>query len=328
MQLVINNFGVSLGRDNEGFVLTTQDARQRIPSLGIKSIMVCKGALISTDAIMLAIENEIEILICDKQGTPVGRVWSPKYGSISTIRKGQLSFTYGADSLQFIKEILVHKIENQQALIVAFDNPDDTQTHAIAVKTIARLDEYKHKIQLVSAPFLKDVVIQLRGWEGVAAKLYFETMNLFIPACYRFAQRSQHPALDVANAMLNYGYGILYSKIEGALIKAGIDPYIGVMHRDEYNRPVLVYDIIEKYRIWVDFVVFSLLKQEIITEEFYSVKDDGTCWLEALGRRIVIQSMNDYLEEVIDGDDLRRCRETQISLFVQKLAQTFKTLSI
>ena len=66
MQLVINNFGVSLGRDNEGFVLTTQDARQRIPSLGIKSIMVCKGALISTDAIMLAIENEIEILIIQK----------------------------------------------------------------------------------------------------------------------------------------------------------------------------------------------------------------------------------------------------------------------
>ena len=36
-------------------------------------------------------ENEIEILFMDKSGKPVGRVWIPKYGSISTIRKGQLN---------------------------------------------------------------------------------------------------------------------------------------------------------------------------------------------------------------------------------------------
>lgn len=130
--------------------------------------------------------------------------------------------------------------------------------------------------------------------------------------------------MDPINALLNYGYGLLYGKIEGALIKAGIDPYVGIMHRDNYNRPVLVYDIIEIYRIWIDYVVYSLSIQRVITDEYYSVKEDGSYWLEALGRRVLIQSVNDYLEEVISYQGISRSRATQISLFAQELAQKFK----
>ena len=149
-------------------------------------------------------------------------------------------------------------------------------------------------------------------------------MNLFLPEKFRFDDRSQHPAMDVANALLNYGYGVMYSKIEGALIKCGIDPYIGVLHRDNYNRPVLAYDVIEIYRVWVDYVVFSLLCQNIITDEYYSVKDDGSYWLEPLGRRVLIQSLNDYLEEIVGMGSVKRSRMTQIFLFCQDLAQKLK----
>ena len=96
------------------------------------------------------------------------------------------------------------------------------------------------------------------------------------------------------------------------------------MHRDDYNRPVLVYDIIEIYRVWIDYVVFSLLAQHVITDEHYSVRDDGSFWLEALGKRILIQSVNDFLDEVIDYKGVKRSRLTQISLYTQDFAQTLK----
>ena len=118
---------------------------------------------------------------------------------------------------------------------------------------------------------------------------------------------------------------MLYGKIEGALIKAGIDPYVGVLHRDDYNRPVLVYDIIEQYRIWVDYVVTNLIVQNIVTDEFYSVREDGSYWLENLGRRILIQSLNDYLDEVVKSGGSERSRITQIQLYAHALAQKFKT---
>lgn len=323
MELVLNTFGTSLSRDNEAFVITHKDGRQRIPVVGIKSIQISRGAQITSDAVMLAIENEIEVLFMDKSGTPVGRVWSPKYGSISTIRKGQLNFTFTKDALAWIKEIISQKIENQQALLLMM-RTEDSAIDNLRTKSISRLEDYRTKIAKLDGEIVSDVAAQLRGWEGVSSKIYFETLNYFIPEKYRFAARSQHPAMDVVNALLNYGYGLLYGKIEGALIKAGIDPYVGIMHRDDYNRPVLVYDVIEIYRIWVDYVVYSLVAQRVITDDYYSVREDGSYWLEGLGRRVLIQSMNDYLEEVITQRGISRSRTTQIQLYAQSLAQMFK----
>lgn len=116
MELILNTFGTSLNRDNEGFVITHKDGRQRIPVDGIKSIQISKGAQITSDAVILAVEHEIEVLFMDKSGMPIGRIWSPKYGSISTIRKGQLNFTFSKEALVWIKEVIRKKIENQQAL--------------------------------------------------------------------------------------------------------------------------------------------------------------------------------------------------------------------
>jgi len=259
----------------------------------------------------------------NRSGEPIGRVWSNKYGSISTIRKGQLNFTFSKDAIEWIKDLMIRKMDNQQALILAMRVNDD-RTQRLVDKAIRRISDYQTKVKSLKGEVISDIAPKLRGWEGVSSKIYFETLNLFIPENMQFAKRSQHPALDVVNALLNYGYGILYGKVEGALIKAGIDPYVGVFHRDDYNRPVLVYDVIELYRVWVDYVVYSLVAQNSITDEFYSVKSDGSYWLEGLGRRVLIQSLNDYLDEIILMNGVSRSRENHILLQAQNLAQIFK----
>lgn len=322
MELVLNTYGVSLNRDNEGFVITTSEGRQRIPAVGITSIQISRGASITSDAVMLAVEKEIELLFMDNSGKPIGRIWSPKYGSISDIRKGQVNFVYSHDAVDWIKEVIRKKIENQQAMILMFS--ETSASDPAIVKSIERLEDYRTKIASLNGDIVQDIAHSLRGWEGVSSRIYFSTINCFLPEQYRFEERSQHPAMDIANAFLNYGYGLMYGKVEGALIKAGIDPYVGVLHRDDYNRPILVYDVIELYRIWVEYVVCTLLAQNVVTDEFYSVKDDGSYWLEPLGRRILIQSLNDYLDEVISVGGIQRSRLTSISLYAQKLAQQFK----
>jgi len=323
MELIINTYGTSLNRDNEGFVVTTKDGRQRIPAVGINSIQISKGAQITSDAVMLAVEKEIEVMFMDNQGNPIGRIWSPKYGSVSTIRKGQIEFTFSKAALEWIKSVIVKKISNQQVILQMMDCKTDEELQK-RKKAVNRLEDYRAKIIALEGEIVNDVAPTLRGWEGVASKIYFETIQMFLPEEFRFKERSQCPAFDIANALLNYGYGILYGRIEGALIKAGIDPYVGVLHRDDYNRPVLVYDVIEIFRVWVDYVVWNLLCQKVISEEFYSVKDDKSVWLEQLGRRILIQSLNDYMEELITIDGMRRSRITQIQLYCQDLAQQFK----
>lgn len=325
MELILNTFGISLGRENDGFVVTSPEGKQRISANTIKSIQICRGVNVTSDAIFLAIENEIDLVFVERSGNPTGRVWSHKFGSISTIRKGQLNFSRSSSAVEWIKKIVIKKIQNQQALLLMFES-DDCEVIDKRDKAITRLEDYIHKIKGLDGLLVQDIASTLRGWEGVSAKIYFDAINHFLPPQYQFIQRSQHPAMDVANSMLNYGYGILYGKVESALIKAGVDPYIGVLHRDEYNRPVLVYDVIEIYRVWIDYVVFNILTQEIINDDFYSIKTDGSYWLENLGKRVLIQSVNDYLDEVVsyDASVLNRSRNVQIQLYANNLAQTFK----
>jgi CRISPR-associated protein Cas1 len=319
MELVLNTLGTRLLKESGQLMVVHPEGKQLIPIDKLKTILISKGASISSDAALLAIENEIEILFLDDTGKPQGRVWSIRYGSISTIRRKQLDFTFTKRSINWIKEIITQKLDNQIALLYSL-TPIEWEHQTKLNKTIEAISDYKNKISNVDGVTISEVSPSLRGWEGAASRRYFEIVNLLLPSDYKFESRSQHPALDVFNCMLNYGYGILYGKIEGELIKAGLDPYVGVMHREDYNRPVLVFDVIEKFRVWVDYVVIKLLMQKTINEDCYSKKEDGSYWLENLGRRILIQSINDYFDEVITLQGINRSRQNHISLFAQKLA--------
>ena len=326
MELVLDTYGVSLSRDNEGFVVISDGVKQRIPPASIDSIQISRGAQITSDAVLLAIEHEIPVIFTDRGGTPKGLVWSPQYGSVSTIRKGQLSFTESKDAAEWIKDVIVRKIRNQKALLRSFcdDGGSDGSIH----KSLSDLDGFTKRVKALRGEHVSDISEKLRGLEGQSARIYFSAMNTCLPEDLRFKRRSQHPAKDAANACLNYCYGMLYSQVEGALIKAGIDPYIGILHRDGYTKPAMAYDVIELYRAWADYVIYSLLSQGIDADELCSIEKTSrgasSCCLEQLGRRVITQSFNDYLDEVVTEDGLKRSRRTAISLYVQSLAQRFK----
>jgi CRISPR-associated protein Cas1 len=325
MDLSLNTFGTVLAKENGQFVVIHKDGKQSINPADLKTISISKGAQITSDAAILAIENQVDVMFVDGKGTPLGRIWSVKYGSISTIRRKQLDFTFSSQAIGWINGIIAQKIENQIALLYSVC-PDDWAGTTKMEMILSKLNDYKSKVLKLKGEIVNDIAPTLRGWEGAASKVYFETIASFVPDYYKFKQRSQHPATDVFNAMLNYGYGILYGKVEGALIKAGIDPYVGVLHRDDYNRPVLAFDIIELYRVWVDYVVINLSQQSAVNEDCISRREDGSIWLETLGRRIMIQSVADYLSEVINMKGLERSRQTHIELYSQNLAQMFLKL--
>ena len=319
MNLVLNTFGTSLQIDNGLFLVLNNEGKQIIDPSKVRSISISKGAKISSDAALKAIENEIDVMFTDRTGKPVGRLWSVKYGSISTIRRKQLDFIVSKNAVRWVKEIVTQKIDNQMALLISMNTTEESIQNKIN-GALTKMNDYKKKIHLLEGTLVRDIASSLRGWEGASSKAYFNILSLILPDQYKFEGRSQHPAKDIFNCLLNYGYGMLYGKVEGSLIKAGIDPYTGIYHRDEYNRPVLAYDVIEIFRIWIDYVVFNLCMQEAIDEDCYSVKE-GIFWLENLGRRIIIQSVNDYLDEIISMNGKERSRTVHIDLYAQGLAQ-------
>lgn len=301
MHLIINTFGATLQKENGLFVITTPEGKQTFPPDIVRSISISKAARITSDAIILAIKHEVEVLFVNDLGNPEGRVWSVQYGSISNIRKAQINFLFSPKSLDWVKNLLAEKLDNQIALLLAIQpEPSQAPHHQLFKAAINSIEDYKGKILGLEGQFLSDHAPTLRGWEGVSSKRYFQAIGSLMPGIYKFESRERQPAKDPFNAMLNYAYGILYGKVEGALIKAGIDPYVGIFHRDDYNRPALVFDVIEKYRSWMDYVVIQLAIAEAIpAEAFEQETENSALLLGPLAKRILIQSVNDFLGEIV-----------------------------
>lgn len=326
MHLILNSYGVLLQKENDLFVITTPDGKQSFPPDQVKSISIGKAARVTSDAILLAIKHEVDILFVNDLGQPEGRVWSIQYGSISNIRRAQIDFMYSRSVVPWVKDLLIQKINHQIALLLTLqpEDPQELPNYNLVRFAMNSLEEYKRRIGQAEAEVLSDIAPSLRGWEGAASRKYFSTISALLPSNFQFESRSRQPATDPFNSMLNYAYGILYGKVEGALIKAGLDPYAGIFHRDDYNRPALVYDIMEPFRMWMDFVVVMLCKQEALTPDCFE-KDEhtGAILLESYGKRILIQAVNDYLAEIIELNGLERSRLTHLELQQQTLAQFF-----
>ncbi len=300
------------------FEVVHKDGKQAIPFDKVTSFLISKGVSLTSDAIFVSLELGIEILFTDRKGFPLGRIWGNRFGSISSIRKAQLNVSTTAEGTDLILGIVKEKMNAQQAMLWCLSKPDGS-TDILLHKANARIGKYLEKLQEHEGKTPEAAGPGIRGLEGNASRIYFETISLHLPEQYRFEKRSQHPAEDMFNCLLNYAYGILYGKIESGLIHAGIDPSIGIHHRDEYNKPVFVYDVIEKYRAWADNVVISLCMQEVIFIEFFEIENKAY-FLTNEGKRILIQAMNDYLEEVITLEGLSRSRQTHLMLWMQQLA--------
>lgn len=326
MNLVINSYGAVLEKENNLFVITTPEGRQTFPPDVVKTISISKAARITSDAIILAIKNQVDVLFVNDLGKPEGRVWSVQYGSISNIRKAQINFLYSPKVVDWVKSIITTKINSQIALLLAFqpDVEEDLRLHNIFKYAINSIEDYKNKIEAATGEHVSDIAPSLRGWEGASGKKYFQTLSEMMPEDYKYSTRTRQPATDPFNALLNYAYGMLYGKVEGALIKAGVDPYVGIFHRDDYNRPALVFDIIEQYRAWMDYVVLQLVLAEAIPiESFEKNEETQAILLLPLAKRILIQSVNDYLGEIINLSGKTLSRQSHIDAQCVQLAQMF-----
>ena len=299
MQLVINTYGTYLHIKDELFeVRVKKDGivqKHHFASQKVKSIMLSKGAAISTDAIILAMKNNIDIIVFEYDGMPIGRFWHSRPGSTSKIRKKQLEASLNNTGLKWVKTWLEGKLENQIEFLKRLKKNRATKSEEIQ-QTIDSIIELRNKISSSTATDIKQVEARLRGLEGTAGRLYFQILSKLLTDKYKFKGRSFRPATDQFNAFLNYAYGILYSRIEKSLVIAGLDPFVGFMHRDDYNTKSLVFDFIEPYRIIGDEVVFKLFSAKKVNDKHCDKITNGIS-LNAEGKNLLVQHFFKFFDE-------------------------------
>lgn len=330
MDIVLNSYGGSLSRSNSNFLVCNDETSQIVPVYGVTAIYAWRSTRISTDAIMLALDNDIDIVFMDRRGDVKGRVWNCKFGSIAAIRKGQLYFESSTEGVEWIKSILTRKIQGQLKILRMHEAELADSLEASIKKRLAwttyKMEQSIAQINLLKSDKVSPITSTLRGLEGIASKVYFQAFALLTPKELKFKKRQQRPATDVVNAMLNYGYAILYNRVDSALVKVGIDPAVGLLHVDNYNHPVFTYDVIEPFRCWIDKVVFQMVLGGEVKASMCEPSEDGYgVWLTDELRMALSVRITDSLA-VQNEDKHGWSREHAIQMDAQTLAQTFKKL--
>lgn len=300
MNIFINTYGAYLHVKDEMFEIRVKPdpkAPYRVNHIAahkIKSFLIGLGTSMSTNAIDLAMKHHIDIVIVNRQGMPLGRFWHAKLGSTTAIRKKQLEASLNEIGLHYVKKWVARKLEHQADFIQDLRKNRPKMYEDLGAYQLKILGFWE-KIKAAEGKNPAEVADKIRGWEGSAGRQYFAALSLAIPSTFKFQGRSMRPAKDAFNACLNYAYGILYSRVEKSLMIAGLDPYLGFLHRDDYNLKSLVFDFIEPYRIYADKCVFWLFSRKKIKKSFFESFQAGIT-LNKDGKQLLVESFQGYLE--------------------------------
>ncbi|MBM4146276.1 MAG: CRISPR-associated endonuclease Cas1 [Nitrospira sp.] len=294
MQLVINTYGSYLRKNGDCFLVKNEDKVFEISVRKVDTIMITTSAYLSTDALKMAIENNIDVIFLDEFGDPYGRVWHSKLGSTVLIRRKQLEISSLNKGLELAKEWIIRKTENQIDFLERLRRPREDKAEKLE-ESVKGLMEIKQRIASLTGT-IEERRGTIMALEGAAGKIYFDALSYIMPDRFQFDGRSRNPAKDEFNALLNYGYGVLYSLVEKACIIAGLDPYIGFLHTDNYNKKSLVFDLIEMYRVFAEEpVVYLFSGRKVKVEYFDEVKGGFT--LNKDGKAVLIEALNRNLDD-------------------------------
>ncbi len=316
MHLIIDNYAVKIEVEDEQFKICNEDNIRLVSALRLSSINLLKPCVITTSALVLAAKNQVPVLIYNHIGDVEAWLWSPQYGTIASLRRNQIYFTESTDGLQWINELLSEKTQAQISNLKWLANR--VETHANAINNTIQ------KIQQIQKNYTELDIEKLRAKEGYIAREYWSQLAECLTKYTNFTNRENRNAEQTFNRYINYAYGILYSIVESSLLMTGVDPYMGILHIDRYDKPVMAFDHIEPFRPWIDKLVIELFMQEKITDNDIETDEQNKEILLLSKRKLLIDTFFTFMNEKAQLNSKRYKQIDHIHYLSQQLANRIK----
>lgn len=280
--LMIEKPGCFLGLSTRGYVIKSKGTiTHRVPTSQIEHIIIgAKGTSLSSAIIEHCAKRGIPIDFVDNFEGPYASLISQN-GSLTQNALAQLSLIQEGKHLHLAKEFVEGKAKNQLNYLKYLD-----KHHNKLSKQIQAIEKALKKLK----PLTIEGQMILMGLEGEIAATYWDAIGTLIPSSYGFVGRSGKGAKDPINSALNYGYAILYSRVQKALIQAGLSLHVSFLHSMQDSKPTLVYDCVEEFRTFVvDRPVISMANRN----EPIKIGKDGLLTPEA--KRLVFEGVMERL---------------------------------
>lgn len=292
VRIIIDDYGIRIGKRGERFTIQHRDQIMEHAARDVTQILLTSGSSITTDAILLAAQFDVDLLFLQRNGNPVSRLTPHSPSGLAATRRAQYAVAISSRSLGLAKLFITGKVLNSGYLLQELGRTRHLSEVIECGKEIRNLTGHLSTSDITPQ--------QILGIEGIAARQYFSTLTMILPKTVYSGKRTQHPAQDPFNAFLNYGYSILAAEIEKQIICSGLDPSIGFLHQDRSGRRSLVYDLIEEFRQpVVDRTIITLLSRKQLDQTSLDVSKQ----LIPQSRKLIYSTIMDKLDARIQYKD-------------------------
>lgn len=252
-QLILSGFGLFVSKKEERLIVRKgKELLYELPFYRLNELtLASRGISLSSDLIMELCERGVQINFLRGSGRPYAKILAPELSATVQARREQFKALDDHRAVVLSKEVIAGKIRNQRSLLLYFGKymkHTAQERYDLVNQAAANLKGLLREATRVQGDHMDEVRNTLLGIEGTAGRIYWGAVQNILSEKISFPGRVRRGATDEVNSMLNYGYGILYAQVWGAVISAGLEPFAGFLHVDRPGKPSLVLDLVEEFR--------------------------------------------------------------------------------
>ena len=283
----VTTHGARVGKSGETLTVTdTAGQKQAFPIREVGEVVIHGYAQVSTQAIHLCASQEVGV----HWFTGGGRYVSGLVSGASPVQRRIRQFEALREPgllFRLARRLVIARASSQLGFLLRASRGKDRKTLGIE----SAIQGLRNALRAAS---YAEGVDALRGHEGDAGRHYFSgfpgLLRDDLDERLRFGGRNRRPPRDRINALLSFGYALLYRDVLQAIMSVGLEPAFGFFHRPRSAAHPLALDLMELFRVplWDMPLVASVNRLQWDVEEDFT-QAGKQVWLSDTGRKKAIE---------------------------------------
>jgi CRISPR-associated endonuclease Cas1 len=257
--LSVTGFGAHIKSTQKHLIIQKKTGTDHYPLERIKNLLVVGGHTISSATISQLVKNGTYITFFEPDGTPVGSIKPYNDGNEEEIRRYQ-------ETIPRQRYAIALAQASVKSRLFAIERLQESQNvHLFYEGELEFLKNSEEELEFLIK------MDEIRRLHKLTSDMYYEIMSRNMPSDLGFRRRTMRPQTDPVNAMLSFGYAMLFGNCFVAVVGARLDPDVGLMNEGKGS---LVQDLIEPLKAdMIDPIVFLLAKKSLVPADFEITQD-------------------------------------------------------
>lgn len=270
----VSGYGAHIKSTRDTLFIQKKKVVEEYPITSVKHLLIVGGHTLTSSVINQLVRNGSFITFFEHDGTPVGTIRPygatlTDYPSVQQRETPRQRYAVSIAQASLKSRLLaIERAEETRGSPLFYEGEMDLMHNSLnEMAFLIKLDEIQRLHRLTS-------------------DMYYEILARDQPPILGFRRRTLRPQADPVNAMLSFGYALLYGACSVAVIGARLDPDYGFLHDGVGS---LVQDLIEPLKAgMVDETVFNIGRDTLQSRDYEGTGD--RCLLSDDLMKILMQS--------------------------------------